>query len=128
MLLFDIDLTSFGPWYGHRESDIDAFEESISKIIALDPRIVVSSHKGIFTDDIPVRLQKYLDVFAARDQLLIDLLPRAQTLEALADLMPFYQARPFAEKLLHYWETQMIRKHLARLVERGHPVKLESEI
>ncbi len=119
LLLFDIDLTSFGPWYGHRESDIAAFEESIRKIIALNPRLVVSSHKGIFTDDIPARLQKYLDVFAARDQLLLDLLPHVQTLDELIDRMPFYQNRPYAEKLLRYWESQMIQKHLARLAERG---------
>lgn len=127
MLLFDIDLTAFGPWYGHRESDIAAFEASIRKIIAFNPRVVVSSHKGIFTDDIPARLHKYLDVFAARDQTLLDLLPRAQTLDELVNFSPIYQGYPYAEKLLRYWEAQMVRKHLVRLVERGVAAKVDND-
>ncbi len=118
LLSFDIDLTSFGPWYGHRESDIAAFETSIRKLMALQPRVIASSHKGIIADDVPARLQRYLDVFDARDRILLELLPRAQTLDALVNASPFYQGYPYAEKLLRYWEGQMIRKHLARLIER----------
>jgi glyoxylase-like metal-dependent hydrolase (beta-lactamase superfamily II) len=119
LLSFDIDLTSFGPWYAHRESDIAAFETSIRKVMALQPRVIASSHKGIIADDIPARLQRYLDVFDARDRILLDLLPRAQTLDDLVSLSPFYQGYPYAAPLLRYWEEQMIRKHLARLDARG---------
>ncbi len=126
LLTFDIDLTSFGPWYAHRESDIAAFEESMRKVIALNPRVVVSSHKGIITDDVPARLQRYRDMFAERDRALLDLLPRAQTLDALTNLSPIYQNYPYAEKLLRYWEGQMIRKHLARLVARGAVEEVET--
>ena len=119
LLSFDIDLTSFGPWYGHTESDIDAFEESIRKVMALKPRVIVSSHKGVIADNIPARLQRYLDVFASRDRILLDLLPKAKTLDELVTLSPFYQGYPYAAPLLRYWETQMIRKHLERLVARG---------
>jgi glyoxylase-like metal-dependent hydrolase (beta-lactamase superfamily II) len=119
LLSFDIDLTAFGPWYGHDESDIATFEESIRKVMDLKPRVIASSHKGIVTDDIPARLQHYLDVFDARDRVILDLLPRAQTLDDLVNASPFYQGRPYAGKLLHHWEGQMIRKHLARLAERG---------
>ena len=115
LLSFDIDLTSFGPWYGHAESDIAAFEDSIRKVMTLDPHILVSSHKGIFTDDIPTRLQHYLDVIAGRDQILLDCLPRVQTLDDLIDLSPFYRGYPYAPIVMRYWEGQMIRKHLDRL-------------
>lgn len=119
---FDIDLTTFGPWYGHRESNIDLFKESIRKVMALQPRMVVSSHKGIITDEIPARLQRFLDVVATRDRALVELLPRVKTFDELVDLSPIYQGYPFAENLLRYWEAQMIRKHLNRLAERGTPV------
>ncbi|MBI4788029.1 MAG: MBL fold metallo-hydrolase [Chloroflexi bacterium] len=119
LLSFDIDLTAFGPWYGHPESDIDAFEASIRKVMALNPRVIVSSHKGIIADDIPGRLQRYLDVFASRDRLLLDLLPKAKTLNDLVNLSPFYQGHPYAAPLLRYWEEQMIRKHVERLAARG---------
>ncbi len=117
---FDIDLTSFGPWYAHRESDIATFESSIRKVMALDPLIVVSSHKGIVVDDIRARLQRFLDVFDARDRILLDLLPRVASFDELLDLSPFYHTYSSARAvLLRYWEGQMIRKHLRRLAERG---------
>ena len=122
LLTFDIDLTSFGPWYGHRESDLDAFERSIRKAMELRPRVVVSSHKGIITDGIQARLQRYLDVFEERDQLLLELLPQVASLEELVTLSPFYQSYPFAAPLLRFWEEQMIQKHLDRLVQRGQCV------
>ncbi len=116
---FDIDLTSFGPWYGHRESDIAAFEASIRKVMALQPRIVVSSHKGIITDDIPARLQRFLDVFEQRDRLVLGLLPGLKSFDGLIALSPFYEGYPYAASFLRYWESQMVRKHLVRLIERG---------
>ena len=119
MFVFDIDLTAFGPWYGHRESDIGAFEESIRKVIAFQPRVVVSSHKGVMVDNISARLEKFLGVFAERDQLLLDLLSRTDAVDELVGLTPFYQSCPYAPNLMRYWEEQMIRKHLARLIERG---------
>jgi glyoxylase-like metal-dependent hydrolase (beta-lactamase superfamily II) len=125
LLSFDIDLTSFGPWYGHRESDIAAFEESLHKVMALKPRVIVSSHKGVITDDIDLRLRRYLNVFDARDRILLDLLARPKTLNELVALSPFYQGYPYAETLLRYWEGQMIRKHLARLAERGKVIETE---
>lgn len=115
LLAFDIDLTSFGPWYGNPESDVNAFEDSIRRVMALAPRVIVSSHKGIITDDIPARLQRYVDVIAARDRVLLDWLPRVSTLDDLVDLSPFYHGYPSAPRIMRYWEKQMIRKHLARL-------------
>lgn len=116
---FDIDLTGFGPWYGHRESDIDAFEASIRTVMALKPRVVVSSHKGIITDDIPARLQRFLNVLGARDRLIKSLLPLFDSVDEIVDHSPFYQGYPYASQLLRYWESQMVRKHLARLIDRG---------
>ena len=125
LLSFDIDLTSFGPWYGHRESDIAVFAASIRKVMSLKPRVIVSSHKGIIDDDIDLRLRRYLNVFDARDRILLDLMSRARSLDELVSFSPFYQGYPYAEVLLCYWETQMIRKHLARLIERGEIIETE---
>ncbi len=125
LLSFDIDLTSFGPWYGHRESDISGFETSIRKVISLKPRVIVSSHKGIIDDGIDLRLRRYLSVFKARDRILLDLMSRARSLDELVTFSPFYQGYPYAQALLRYWESQMIQKHLARLIERGQVIEIE---
>lgn len=127
LLSFDIDLSNFGPWYGHRESSIQEFKASIRRLMALNPKAIVSSHKGLITDDIQARLQRFLDVFDARDRILLDLLRRPRTLEEIVSLSPFYGGYPYAPRLMRYWEKQMIAKHLLELVEAGKIVQEEGK-
>jgi glyoxylase-like metal-dependent hydrolase (beta-lactamase superfamily II) len=115
LLSFDIDLTSFGPWYGHRESDITQFKASIRRVMALQPRVIVSSHKGIITDDIQIRLARFLAVFDEREAKIKTLLAAGYTLAEMVERSPFYGGYPYAPELLRYWEEQMIRKHLLRV-------------
>jgi len=112
LLSFDIDLTSFGPWYGHRESNIEQFKASIRRVMALEPRVVVSSHKGIIQDDVQGHLTRFLAVFDEREAKVRGLLAAGYGLSEMVGLAPFYGSYPYAAGLLRYWETQMIRKHL----------------
>jgi glyoxylase-like metal-dependent hydrolase (beta-lactamase superfamily II) len=121
---FDIDLSWFGPFYGHRESDIAQFRSSMQKIMDLEPRTVVSSHEGIIRDHIQQRLQRYDDVFDARHgaiRALVEARPR--TLEELVAHSPIYRGHLHAPPLLRYWEGQMILKHLDLLVSQGRVVR-----
>lgn len=43
----DIDLSSFGPWYGCLDSNLMQFEDTIDRLKNLDIKIAVTSHKGI---------------------------------------------------------------------------------
>lgn len=113
LLSFDIDLTSFGPWYGHRESDIEQFKESIRRVMTLDPRVIVSSHKGIIQDDIRGRLARFLAVFDEREARVQSLLAAGYSVEDMIELSPFYGGHKYAPELLRYWEELMIRKHLS---------------
>ncbi|MDP8254343.1 MAG: MBL fold metallo-hydrolase [Candidatus Alcyoniella australis] len=122
-LTFDIDLTGFGPWYGHRECDIDQMLDAIELVRALKPKLVVSSHKGIVRDDIDGRLVRYAAVIDQRDARLIELLRNPQTLDQLVEQSPIYGGFPYAPLVMRYWERQMIDKHLARLHQRGLVVR-----
>jgi glyoxylase-like metal-dependent hydrolase (beta-lactamase superfamily II) len=115
----DIDLTHFGPWYAQPEGDIDLFLASIAKVEALEPRVVVSSHKGIVKDDIPGRLRRYADVIRRRDELLLSLLEPPTTVEALVEGSPFFGGHAEPVALFRSWEGNMITKHLTRLAARG---------
>jgi ribonuclease/clavin/mitogillin len=114
LLAFDIDLTSFGPWYGHRESDIEGFKASVRRVMDLQPRVVVSSHKGIIRDEIPERLARFLAVFDEREAKVRELLAAGYSLEEMVALSPFYGGHPYVPELMRYWEEQMIRKHVER--------------
>lgn len=115
LLSFDIDLTSFGPWYGHRESDIAQFKASIRRVMALQPRVIVSSHKGIIRDEVQERLARFLAVFDQREAKIRELLAAGHTVAEMVDLSPIYGGHPYAPDLMRYWEEQMIRKHIELL-------------
>jgi glyoxylase-like metal-dependent hydrolase (beta-lactamase superfamily II) len=115
---FDYDLSSF-PWYGHVESSIPEFEESVNKLRTLSPKIVVSSHRGVITENIPTEFEKFLKILGERDEKILSLLQNEKTIDQLVECAPIYGKFPYAESLLQYWERQMIKKHLERLIIAG---------
>ncbi len=115
---FDYDLTSF-PWYGHRESSILEFRESVKKLKALSPKIVVSSHRGIISENVDYEFDRFIRRIDERDEKILSLLESEKTLDELVECAPIYGGFPYAQSLLRYWEGQMIQKHLERLIVDG---------
>jgi glyoxylase-like metal-dependent hydrolase (beta-lactamase superfamily II) len=118
LLSFDIDLTTFGPWYGHRESDIAQFKDSIRRVMELDPRVIVSSHKGIIRDDIQEHLARFMAVFDWREARIRELLKAGYSTQDIVDLSPIYGGRPYMPDIMLYWEEQMVCKHIEVLGSR----------
>ena len=115
---FDYDLTSF-PWYGHRESSLPEFRESVKKLKALSPKVVVSSHRGIITKNIDAEFDKFYKRIDERDEKILFLLESEKTMDQLLGCAPIYGKFPYAGSLLCYWEGQMIKKHLEQLETDG---------
>ncbi len=115
---FDYDLTSF-PWYGHRESSLVEFIESVGKLKALSPEAIVSSHRGVITENINTEFEKYCERIDRRDEKLVSLLESEKTIAQLVEYAPIYGSFPYAEPLLRFWEGQMIEKHLEKLETEG---------
>jgi glyoxylase-like metal-dependent hydrolase (beta-lactamase superfamily II) len=122
---FDYDLTSF-PWYGHAESSLLEFKQSVQKIRALFPRVVVSSHRGIIAKNIDAEFDKFQRRIDERDERILSLLENEKTIDQLVECAPIYGGFPYAASLLHYWEGQMIRKHLKQLEIDGKVKRLGS--
>ncbi len=120
-LLFsaDIDLSSFGPWYGHRCSSIDDFLNSIQKCMELDPTIVVSSHKGIIRHNIKPRLDKYREAIYRKEDKVLKALQSPQTIEQLADKQIFYGENTNLSPLYRWYEKMAIDRHLQRLIKHN---------
>jgi len=111
---FDYDLTLF-PWYGLRESSIPEFRESVKKLKNLSPRVVVSSHRGVVTENMNTEFDMFCCRIDARDGKILSLLGTGKTIEQLVELAPIYGSFPYMEPLLRFWEAQMICKHLEQL-------------
>jgi hypothetical protein len=110
---FDIDLSAFGPWYGHVESDIDRFLSSIAMVASLEPRMLLSSHKGVIVDDIAGRLRAFAAVVDSRDRCILELLDRPRTIVELIEASPIYGGRAYASGVLDDWEDRMNGKRRA---------------
>jgi len=116
LFTFDYDMTSFGPWYGHRESSLFDIRNSLRLLRELDKGLLVSAHRGVLTENINAHFEHYIQKIEERHER-IKLLIRqgATSLTELVDHAPIYQEYPYAKPLLRYWEGQMILKHLEEL-------------
>jgi glyoxylase-like metal-dependent hydrolase (beta-lactamase superfamily II) len=123
----DIDLTSFGPWYGHHLADPDEFELSMQKIIALGADRFISSHEeGYITHAVTQRLKEYAAKIPARDAAIIQALNKPLTLQELSNQFIFYPHHPEPKFLFQFLEQAMLKKHLARLEKQDKITSMEN--
>jgi glyoxylase-like metal-dependent hydrolase (beta-lactamase superfamily II) len=118
-LTFDMDLCSFGPWYGHPDSEIEQFEASLQRVHDLEPATIVSSHMGVITEGLEDKFEAYARVIPQRDARILEYLSEERTLEEMVEQPLIYQSYPFASELLRRWDENMVLKHLRRLIDRG---------
>lgn len=121
-LLFssDIDLSGFGPWYGHLCSDVSDFIASIKACMEFKPRLVVSSHKGLVDDRLQERFTAYLEAIYRREEaILASLQARPQTLDEITALAPVYGDHARNSELFWFMEKASMDVHLKRLLEMG---------
>ena len=120
-LLFsgDIDLTPFGPFYGHDFGNIQDFIASIQKLKKVSAKKIATGHAGPFQGKVDERLKAYEQIIYRRDQLLLDRLTRPSPLEALTNRNLFYRYYPDPPDLIRWFEVVHIEKHLSRLAQSG---------
>ncbi len=115
----DIDLTSFGPWYGHNSCDLDAFEASIKRVMELKPAVIISGHADPIREGREEALRAYLEKIAERDRVLLDFLREPATLDQVTDQRFMYGKHPEPVFLYRHFERKMVKQHLDRLYTRG---------
>ncbi|MBW2439152.1 MAG: MBL fold metallo-hydrolase [Deltaproteobacteria bacterium] len=115
----DIDLTPFGPFYGHDFADINEFLASIDKLKHLEPKVVASGHAGPFSDNLHERFGAYAQVIHDRDQKLLEKLSRPKSIEHFKGRHLYYNAYPDFPDLIRWFELVHIEKHLSRLESMG---------
>lgn len=118
ILLVDIDLTEFGPWYGNVVSDVEDFKTSIQRIIDLQPKMGISSHLlDPVTENLEEKLKRYLAYFQERDEEILKLIADGlDTVKQLARKPIIYPRIPHPVYLL--FEEIMIDKHIDILVKK----------
>jgi glyoxylase-like metal-dependent hydrolase (beta-lactamase superfamily II) len=120
-LLFsgDVNLSPFGPFYGHDFADIGDFLTSIEKLKRIGAAITATGHTGPFNDDLTKRFDAYAEVIHSRDRLLLEKLDRPKSVEDFKGGNLFYKTYRDYPELIQWFEMVHIEKHLARLAGVG---------
>lgn len=119
LLSADIDFTLFGPWYGHIESDLALFRQSLKKLFRLKPKVAVSAHREPMEGGFQEALGAFIGIMDKRAASILRLLKKEQSLEQLVDQAPIYRSFPYAEPLMRFWEGRMIAEHLEELIAQS---------
>ncbi len=121
LFLADVDLTPFGPWYGDQTSSLEAFEATLKSLAGFRARTYITAHEqGVFSrEEFQAALPAYRRSIAAREERLLELLQTPKTVKQLADRHFFYGKPKDPHFIYHHIETQMLTKHLERLLLQG---------
>lgn len=120
LFLGDYDLTSFGPWYGDRYSDIDETVASVNLLRGLDAQIWITGHEtGVFTEPPGALWDDYLQVIWKREEKLLEFLKEPRTMDEIVKAWIVYGRPREPEAFFAFGEKAIMGKHLRRLVSQG---------
>jgi len=121
LFLADVDLTPFGPWYGDKTSSLEDFEATLEGLSACRARTYITAHEqGVFNrEEFQAALPAYRQTIAAREDRLLEMLKTPKTVKQIADRHFFYGKPKDPPFIYHHIETQMLTKHLERLLHQG---------
>jgi len=120
LLTFDVDLTTFGPFYGNPESDISRFRTSLKKISGLAPSVIASSHRLPVHEHVEEELQDFAAKIERNQNRVITVLDVPRSLDEVCALKPIYgKYIPGLEVIYGFFERNMVEKHLKEMVTAG---------
>lgn len=128
LYLADVDLSSFGPYYGDAWSDLEAFERTLAQLRTLRPRCWATFHHvGVIDDpaEFAARFERFAAKIGERETRLHEFLrggPR--DLDAIARHRFVYRPEddvPWADPI----ERRSMGQHLARLLAAGRAREVE---
>lgn len=119
LFLSDVDLTHFGPYYGHDFADLGDFIASIRRLKALGAASAASGHAGPFAGDLDKRFAAYEEVIYQRDARVLAHLSQPRTLDEFKRGGVIYKKYFDDFGLQDFFELVHVEKHLERLVQRG---------
>ncbi len=113
----DIDLAMSGPWYSSASADVGDLIRSVETIKAIDPRIVVPSHRRIQTEDLIGQLSRYIQIVLDRQDKILELLKNPHTIHTLASYNLIFGPNRNIYEI--FWEKMTIKNHLDYLLALG---------
>lgn len=129
LYLGDIDLSSFGPYYGDAWSSLEDFERTLAMVRGIEARWYATFHHIGVVDGVDAfrdKLDRFAAVIGAREQRLLAYLAEPHTLDEIVAHRFVYRpgdAVPFADDV----ERRSMTQHLERLVAQGRVAEVEPQ-
>lgn len=127
LFVADIDLTSFGPYYGDVGSSLTDFEASMRRCREIDARWYGTAHqKGVIegSAEFSERLDAFAGVMARRDATLLAFLSEPRTVDEITDRRLVYRSHVEGPHVLPV-ERRTATRHLSRLADAGRVAEIE---
>lgn len=115
LYLADIDLTSFGPWYGCLDCEVQDFLDSIDKLlkIAKSVEIAIPSHgEAVKGDNLEEKLLRYKEKIFERERKIIEAINSGVDPVGKGII---YRKFPEPTEIYRNFEKIMVEKHLKKL-------------
>jgi len=126
LYLGDIDLTSFGPYYGDAWSDLAHFEATLEKVKGLEARWYATFHQiGVVArDEFLERLERFGAVIRKREERLLEFIGEPRSMdEIVAHRIVYRPGDPV------FWadavERRSSEQHLDRLCAQGRVIRMD---
>ena len=127
LYLADVDLSSFGPYYGDAWSDLECFEATLAAVREIDVRWYATFHHiGVLEGRQAYleRLDRFTAVIASREERLLAYLAEPHTLDEIAAHRFVYRPKdPVAFAVAV--ERRSMAQHVDRLVRDGRVTRIE---
>lgn len=129
VFLADVDLSSFGPYYGDAWSCLEDFEETLTRVRRIEARYYATFHHiGVLDgrDAFLARLDRFEAVIADRERRLLEYLQTPHTLDEIAEHRFVYRPQDpvaFATPV----ERWSMQQHVERLLRAGRVREVEPE-
>lgn len=121
LFLGDIDLSSFGPYYGDAWSSLEDFERSLARVREIPARVWVTFHHvGVLEERAAflARLDRFAGRIAEREQAMLEYLGEPRSLDDMVAHRFLYPPHA-ALNWIDGAERRTIEQHLARLGAAG---------
>jgi glyoxylase-like metal-dependent hydrolase (beta-lactamase superfamily II) len=119
----DLGFGPLGPWYGFRDCNICHYVESLLSLKAMKPKLLLTGHDGVFSNDIEGIFDRCIEAFFLREDMVREGLEKGQSKDSIVEDGIYFKNKQKAKgPLKHFlfdWDAVMFDLHKGVLNEGG---------
>jgi len=119
----DLGFGLFGPWYGFRDGDICHYVESLLKLKAMKPKLLLTGHDGVISRDIDGSFDRTISTFFLREDMIREGLEKGRSRDSIVEDGIYFKNRENVKSplksFLADWDGVMFDLHMGVLNEGG---------